>query len=494
MTDPKWLERAKTDLTLHEIPGPQAASRIKQMFFTVGHSEVISDEVSWCAAATGTWLREAGYPTSEPLHLNLTGASYEKYGRSSAPRKGAIVVSTYTRLGRKDWRRHVGIMLTDPRPGAKSYKVIGGNQSDEVSVINIPIKKVTAVRWPELREQSEGLPVLDRPKPQTQPPTPPRPADDPSPEHLYEGTVLEEATIRGKDAYFTVVKNRSSKFSSCLKETLRWEGLYSNDPHDEGGATMQGVTTSRYQQYRASKGLRTRSVRLISDTELREIYHTYYWLPVWGDKLPEGLDMAVFDFGVNSGPTRAIRFLQKALGVRADGEIGPITLRAIEEVEDVAAQAREICTARLEWVRTLPKYWRFGRGWESRIKGVRRAAVERAGADDAPLAEIPLPLADGNEQSAGQGRAETERKRINPKTAAGIAASGAGAAGAASQTTIPTAPTETLTQLTAWQQAADTIQNLGTALATHWEWFMVAGVLWAGVVYGIPALYRKFRR
>jgi lysozyme family protein len=448
------------------------------MFLTVGHPEVTSDEVSWCAAATGTWLRESGYPTSEPIHLNLTGASYEKYGKACAPKKGAIVVSTYTRLGRKDWRRHVGIMIADPRPGAKSYKVIGGNQSDEVSVINIPISKVTATRWPVLREQSESLPEVkvaapkEEPKPIVQPPTPPKPEGDDTPEHLYE--------VGGK-------------FSECLKEVLKWEGGYSNDKYDSGGATMRGVTTGRYRAYRKAKGLPPRPVKRLTNAELQEIYQTYYWKPVYGDRLPAGLALAVFDFGVNSGPSRAIRFLQRILGVRQDGEMGPITLDAAEGC-DVEATIKQLCADRLAFVKKIKTYWRFGRGWTNRIHGIRRAALERVGIDDEPLDVAPAPLGDEDSQSREQGRAEDEKSPIDPKVAGGVGAAGAGAAGAASQTPVPSAPTDTVEALSGWQQVAEFFQGFGSALINHWEYFLLAGAIWAGVVYGIPALYRKFRK
>lgn len=468
MSEAPWLEQAKKDLTLHEIPGPQAASRIKQMFFTVGHPEITSDEVSWCAAATGTWLRETGYPTSEPIHLNLTGASYEHYGKACAPKKGAICVSTYTRLGRKDWRRHVGIILTDPRPGAKSYKVIGGNQADEVSVINVPIKKVTATRWPVLAEQSEELPPIEKkPVPTTQPPTPPKPKDDPAPEHIYQPS-------RGK-------------FTECLAETLKWEGGYSNDKYDSGGATMRGVTTSRYRAYRKRKGLPPRPVRQVTDKELREIYHTYYWTPVWGDEIPKGLALAVFDFGVNSGPTRAIRYLQAVLGVRQDGEMGPITLEALEGV-DVEKAIRQICDARLRFVRGIGTYWRFGRGWENRIAGIRRACLEREGYDDDALEVAPKPLDDEDSQSSEQGRADEEAPKIDAKTAASIAAPAAGIAGAASQT-------QTVAEnLSLWQHIALGFKSFGNALIEHWPFFVLAAVVWGALVWGIPYFYRKYRK
>jgi lysozyme family protein len=477
MAEPKWLERAKTDLTLHEIPGPQAATRIKQMFFTVGHPEITSDEVSWCAAATGTWLREAGYPTSEPIHLNLTGASYEKYGKACAPKKGAIIVSTYTRLGRKDWRRHVGIMIADPRPGAKSYKVIGGNQSDEVSVINVPISKVTATRWPVLREQSEDLPEVkvdaprEEPKPIVQPPTPPKPKDDPTPEHIYESPPMP-----------------NSKFKQCLNETLKWEGGYSNDKYDSGGATMRGVTTGRYRAFRKTKGLPPRPVKQITDAELNEIYRTYYWKPVWGDSLPPGLDLAVFDFGVNSGPSRAIKYLQRELGVRADGEMGPITLEAVGK-RDVEKIIKALCTSRLAFVKRIKTYWRFGRGWTTRIHGIRRAALEMVGADDEALDVAPHPEPSADKQSAEQGRAEVETVPLNPKVAGSLGAASAGIAGAASQT-----PTPSIETLSAWQHAALFFQSFGNAVVNYWPYFALAALGWVLLTYGIPAAYRMYRK
>lgn len=490
-----WLEHAKKDLTLIEIPGKQAASRIKQMFFTVGHAEVISDEVSWCAAAVGTWLRETGYPTSTPIHLNLTGASYEHYGKACAPKKGAICTSTYTRLGRKDWRRHVGIILTDPRPGAKSYKVIGGNQADSVSVINVPIKKVTATRWPSGGEEkpAEGQPTIDLAELLGL-----ELGDD------YE-LVLEPESSVEEDAQFEVLSEiddapdeveavlPSTKFADCLRETLRWEGGYSNDRHDKGGATMRGITTARYRAYRLSERLHRRSVKEITEQELRAIYMMYYWAPVWGDSLPDGLDMAVFDFGVNSGPSRAIKYLQKALGVRADGEMGPITLRAIEN-SDVEETVKRVCDGRLAFVRTLETYWHFGRGWENRIKGLRRAALERAGSDDDPQDGVARPLVDVDKQSAEQGRADKPKKRLDAKAVGGIAAATSGAVGAASQTPIPAAPVEIAQDLSLWTQVAMGLQSFGSAFINNWEFFAAAGAIWALVSYGIPALYRKHRR
>jgi uncharacterized protein (TIGR02594 family) len=469
-TEAPWLDQAKKDLDLIEIPGPKAASRIKQMFFTVGHKEVTSDEVSWCAAAVGCWLRETGYPTSQPVKLNLTGRSYEDYGKACAPKKGAIVVSTYTRLGVKDWRRHVGIIATDPRPGAKSYKVIGGNQSDSVSFMNIPIKRVTATRWPTHTEEA---------------PLPNQPAIAP------EGKPVAPAAPPAAPAVPAPRRGYSKDFRECLTETLVWEGGYSNDPYDSGGATQAGVTTERYRQYRRVKGLKPRSVKRIERHEVDEIYHDYYWQAVMGDRLPDGIDLAVFDFRVNGGP--AVHSLQRALGVRADGLIGPITLEALEGV-DVEKAVREICAARLAYVKKLKVFWRFGRGWTNRINGIRRAAIERAGFDDGPLAAVPQHPESANAISAEQGRTDEDPEGLDPRIAGGAITAGGGIVGAASQTSVPTPPSGTVEQLSAWQHAASFFQSFFNTIWEYWPFYMAALAVWALVSYGVPALYRRYRK
>lgn len=185
-------------------------------------------------------------------------------------------------------------------------------------------------------------------------------------------------------------------FDAALKEVLRHEGGYANHPKDPGGATMKGVTQRVYDAYRQRLGLAVRSVRLLADDELRDIYRKQYWDAVKGDDLPSGVDYAAFDFAVNSGPARAAKCLQMALGVQPDGVIGQVTLRAAEE-----AEAREVinglCDRRLVYVRSLSTFATFGEGWTRRIAGVRRTAITMAGsppqtAPAQPPAPAPQPV------------------------------------------------------------------------------------------------------
>jgi lysozyme family protein len=126
-----------------------------------------------------------------------------------------------------------------------------------------------------------------------------------------------------------------------------------------------------YDGYRRSKGLPTRSVAEITQAEVREIYRRQYWDAIRGDRLPSGIDVVVFDGAVNSGPTQATKWLQRALGVRVDGDLGEATIAAACAHPDPARLIDDICRRRLGMLQSLRTWSTFGRGWSRRIASVR---------------------------------------------------------------------------------------------------------------------------
>lgn len=121
----------------------------------------------------------------------------------------------------------------------------------------------------------------------------------------------------------------SDSFPAALRFTLQWEGGYSNHPADKGGETNKGITSAVYMAYRSKRGLPLRSVRLISDAEVKEIYKGGYWDAAGTSLLPPKLALCHFDWAVNAGTNRAIKTLQQVVGVAQDGLIGPQTKGAI---------------------------------------------------------------------------------------------------------------------------------------------------------------------
>lgn len=166
-------------------------------------------------------------------------------------------------------------------------------------------------------------------------------------------------------------------FNTATGWLLIHEGGYVNHPDDPGGATNRGVTQVVYNSFRKNKGLPTQSVRKITDAEVYEIYNDQYWDKIWGDKLPAGLDYALYDFAVNSGPSRAIKFIQRIVGVKDDGVMGNVTYQAIRSRNDVVGLITKLSENRLAWLKTLRHWKTFGKGWTRRIMGEQYGIQER---------------------------------------------------------------------------------------------------------------------
>lgn len=175
-------------------------------------------------------------------------------------------------------------------------------------------------------------------------------------------------------------------FGNSLDAVLMHEGGYVDHPADPGGATNKGITWRTYNAWRDSVGRPPADVRDISDTEVSAIYKAQYWNAVLGDMLPSGVDYAVFDFAVNSGPARAVKFVQRIVGADADGQMGRITLEAIRKVDPTFLIER-LCDERLAWLKRLRTWSTFGRGWARRVEEVRRKATAMAEGSSRPVAQ-----------------------------------------------------------------------------------------------------------
>lgn len=166
---------------------------------------------------------------------------------------------------------------------------------------------------------------------------------------------------------------QSERFGICLAHVLRHEGGYVDDPRDPGGATNMGITIGTLSDWLGRPATKD-EVRNLPRDIAEAIYHKRYWLPVLGDALGPGVDLAVFDYAVNSGPGRAIRSLQRAVGAQPDGVMGPATLAALAG-RDRSALVQDICDRRIAFFQSLDTFDAFGRGWMRRVSEVEDAAL-----------------------------------------------------------------------------------------------------------------------
>jgi lysozyme family protein len=235
---------------------------------------------------------------------------------------------------------------------ADAVILLGGNQRDSVRVDAFPRSRLLSLRWPS----NATIPVI--PEAEERLPSRAAPIGDPTEDHAL--------------------------FERALAHVLKMEGGWADDPYDPGGPTNFGITLATYAR---DKGLQLAGdnfaqlkaeLRAISRATVCRIYRERYWLPASCPELPAALALFHFDAAVNQGVGAAARMLQQAVGAAVDGEIGPETL-ARAAGRPAAATIERYADIRRRHYRSLPIFWRFGKGWLARVERTLAAAKAVAG-------------------------------------------------------------------------------------------------------------------
>ena len=169
-----------------------------------------------------------------------------------------------------------------------------------------------------------------------------------------------------------------SDFDKCLKVILHHEGGYVNHPKDPGGMTNMGVTKRVYEDW-VGYAVSEHTMQNLTEEDVAPIYKKNYWDRIKADELPAGLDLCVFDFGVNAGTGRAAKLLQRMIGSTPDGGIGPMTLKALDRYIDdngVDHAIGEYQHRRQTYYEGLKHFGTFGRGWTRRVTETTEAAMK----------------------------------------------------------------------------------------------------------------------
>lgn len=158
-----------------------------------------------------------------------------------------------------------------------------------------------------------------------------------------------------------------------MKALMSHEGGFVNNPKDPGGMTNLGVTQRVWEAW-VGHPVGEKEMRALTPVIVAPMYKRKYWDKVSGDLLPSGVDHAVFDFAVNSGPGQAAKILQRVLGVKQDGDIGLVTLEKALSI-DSSKLIDDYNDARLAFLKSLPAWVDFGNGWDNRVAKVTTEAI-----------------------------------------------------------------------------------------------------------------------
>lgn len=150
---------------------------------------------------------------------------------------------------------------------------------------------------------------------------------------------------------------------------LKWEGGFSNNPADKGGATNRGVTMATFRKwYGADRTVE--DLKAMTDCQWCRIMRSY-WDNVKADQIrSQSIADLVADWHVNAG-VNAIKRIQRMFGIKADGIVGPITLTYLnspnaEVIFNRLRSARE--DYYIEIVKGNSSQQQFLRGWLNRTR------------------------------------------------------------------------------------------------------------------------------
>jgi lysozyme family protein len=118
-----------------------------------------------------------------------------------------------------------------------------------------------------------------------------------------------------------------ARFKPAVTATITREGgdAITRDRHDPGGTTRWGISQRAFPDV---------DVAELTRTEAEAIYRSHYWEPVQGNGIrSQPVAEALFDTAVNMGVDRGVKIAQQVLGVSMDGDVGPVTLKALNRAD-----------------------------------------------------------------------------------------------------------------------------------------------------------------
>jgi lysozyme family protein len=145
-----------------------------------------------------------------------------------------------------------------------------------------------------------------------------------------------------------------------LDKVIELEGGYVDDPTDRGGETKYGISKKAYPN---------EDIKNLTIERAKQLYIQDYVKPCKADLLNKDIQYAHFDAAVNHGVKGAAKILQRASGVKDDGIIGKITLKACE---NLSLERYLLFRAfyYMEIVGNNPSQYKYIKGWANRLKHI----------------------------------------------------------------------------------------------------------------------------
>ncbi|MBL4682541.1 MAG: secretion activator protein [Pseudomonadales bacterium] len=160
-----------------------------------------------------------------------------------------------------------------------------------------------------------------------------------------------------------------SQVTEWLERILDSEGGFTLGAADPGNWTGGDIGVGQLRGTKYGISAAQYPHLTIADLDITDAVHIYredYLKPIGAGRFRDGVAFQLFDLAVNSGPGRAIKLLQSAIGVSADGVVGPITLKKLSSIDE-SDVIMLVLAARIDFMRGLSSWTVHSRGWMGRI-------------------------------------------------------------------------------------------------------------------------------
>jgi hypothetical protein len=360
MSDAPWLDVVRSDTGQNEHTDNATivakARFIGQTFPEMREycaSYTDAEKQAWCGVEAGYAMAKCGirppFVKGRETSSFMWANSWQGWGEERELKPGAVVCLD----------RHVTIC--DHVDGDTVY-CRGGNQSDQVKVSPYSRSKIKAVRWPSTAASAPG-------------PEPAPVASNTELRHRMGEEIMDYEARRDQFGHVQVYRLPAGDGGG----TYEVAGLNDRYHPEEAEHAAALVAQGRYDEAEA----------YVADFIVKYTDVAAKWTT------DPGLEFYLRDCVYNRGPTGAAWILQIALGVDVDGEVGPITMGALQaakpgELLDELRPARETYEREHAGRDESSKFWKgLVNRWNNALATAKRFQDEAKPPEPAPA---PAPV------------------------------------------------------------------------------------------------------
>lgn len=158
-------------------------------------------------------------------------------------------------------------------------------------------------------------------------------------------------------------------FDTSFDRVIGHEGGFQNDAKDRGNWTSGKIGVGYLNGTKfglSAMTYPTLDIKNLTVEQAKVIYKADWWDKLGMGKFPQAISFQMFDAAINHGMGSATKMLQRAVGVKDDGAIGPQTIAKVSGF-DLNDLLMLFLAERLIFMTNITTFDTYGRGWSRRV-------------------------------------------------------------------------------------------------------------------------------